>query len=336
MSRTRWSNRIRSDRVWRGPIGALLAGAAVALAATSVLAQSFPAKPLRIIIPFGPGGGNDIVARLLAAKMGESFGQPVIVDNRPGAQGVIAAEAAQKSAPDGYTILMGPSGVMTANPATHAKLPYATLRDFTPVVMIGSFPLILVVNAALPVKSVQELVDYAKSRPTSINYGSTSALFLLTSELFNQKTGTKFQHIPYKSSGDCVNALLAGDITIFFSDPPPASPHLKSGRLRALGVTAASRHPSWPDVPTMAEAGVSDMAFAIWMGFFVPAGTPQPVIDRIRDEVVRILALPDVRERFASLGVDPTGTPGDAFAKIIAADIARWTAVAKDANIKVD
>lgn len=316
---------------------AVVTGLALSIAVTVVAnAQpaSYPSKPSRIVIPFGPGGGNDIVARLLSVKLAEGFGQPVIVDNKPGAQGIIAAEAVKTAAPDGYTMLMGPSGVMSANPATHDKLPYSPLKDFVPVMMVGSFPLILVVNANLPVQTVQELVDYAKARPNAVNYGSTTALFQLTSELFNQKTNTRFLHIPYKSSGDFVNAVLGGEITIVFSDPPPAAGHIKSGRLRPLGVTASARHPSWPDVPTMAEAGVPDMAFSVWMGLFVPVGTPQPVVSRLRDEATRILALADVRERFAGLGIDPSGMGTEAFSRIIAEDIARWTAVAKAANIK--
>ncbi|MEO7405016.1 MAG: tripartite tricarboxylate transporter substrate binding protein [Burkholderiales bacterium] len=310
--------------------------ATTALTTSIAWAQAYPSKQVRLVIPFAVGGGNDIVARVVAAKLGDAFGQPVIVDNKPGAQGVIAADFAMKSAPDGYTLLMGPSGVMSSNQAINPKLPYQTLRDFVPVTMIGSFPLILVVNSGLSVKSLQELIDYAKARPKNINYGSTTALFQLTSELFNQRTGTSFQHIPYKSSGDFVNAILANEITMAFADPPPAAAHLKSGRLRALAVTADARHPSWPDVPTLFELGIPDMAFAIWMGLFVPTGTPAPIVTKLRDEVARTVALPDVKERFATLGVDPSGMPGEAFAKIIAADIARWTAVAKAANIKAD
>lgn len=315
----------------------VMTGFALAMiAATAGMAQqaAYPSRPSRMVIPFGPGGGNDIVARVLSAKLTETFGQTVIVENRPGAQGIIAAEAVKTAAPDGYTMLMGPSGVMSANVATHDKLPYAPLKDFVPVLMIGSFPLILVVNGNHPARTVQELVAYAKANPTKVNYGSTTALFQLTSELFNQKTSTNFVHIPYKSSGEFVNAVLGGEITIAFSDPPPAAAHLKSGRLRALGVTAATRHPSWPDVPTMAEAGVPDMAFSVWMGLFVPAGTPVAAISRLRDDVTRILAMADVRERFAGLGVDPSGMGTEAFTKIIADDIARWTAVAKAGNIK--
>jgi tripartite-type tricarboxylate transporter receptor subunit TctC len=305
-------------------------------AAQSDPVQAFPAKPVHLVVPFAAGGGNDILARVLSPKMGESFGQPVLVENKPGAQGIIAAEFVMKSTPDGYTVLVGPSGPMTGNPAIYSKLPYSTLRDFLPVTMIGSIPLILVVNSSLPVYSVQELVAYAKARPTSMNYGATAALFQLTSELFNQKTGTRFQHIPYKSSAESMNAVLSGEVTITFSDPPPAAGPLKAGRLRGLAISSPSRHPAWPDIPTMAEAGISDMAFVTWYGLFLPAGTPQAIVRKLRDEVARVVALPDVRERFASLGVDPSGMAGDEFAKIVAADIARWTAVAKAANIKGD
>jgi tripartite-type tricarboxylate transporter receptor subunit TctC len=319
-------------RQWKSLFAALWFAAASATA----VAQTYPSKPIRLVIPFAAGGGNDIVARIVGAKLGEAFGQPVLVENKPGAQGIIAVKFVQESAPDGHTILVGPSGPMTGNPAIYTKLPYETLRDFAPITMVGSFPLILVVNGASPVKSVQELVAFAKSRPNSVNYGSTAALFQLSSELLNQKTGTNFQHIPYKSSAEFVNAVVANEVTIAFADPPPAAGLLKAGKLRALAVTSANRHPSWPDVPTLAEAGVPDVAFLIWIGLFMPAQTPAAIVKRVRDEVARIIALPDVRERLAGLGVDPSGMPSEEFAKVIAADIARWTAVAKAANIKAD
>jgi tripartite-type tricarboxylate transporter receptor subunit TctC len=331
---------MHSVQSWLKPISGAVVSLLVALLAHHAIAQTeaakFPNKPMRIVIPFGPGGGNDIVARLLAVKLGESLGQPVVVDNKPGGQGAIAAEFVMKSAPDGHVVLMGPSGVMTANPAIHTKLPYSTMRDFMAVTMIGSFPLILVVNASMPVKSVQELIEYAKTRPDKMNYGSTTALFQLTSELFNQKVGTKFQHIPYKSSGDFVNAILSGEITMAFADPPPASGHIKAGKLRALGVTAAQRLPAFPDVPTMAEAGVADMVIPVWMGMFLPIGAPAPIALKLRDEIVRVLAAADVRERFAGLGVDPSGMTGEEFGRIVAADIARWAAVVKSAGLKAD
>lgn len=305
-------------------------------AAQSEPVQAFPARPIRLVVPFGAGGGNDIVARFLAPKMGESFGQPVLVENKPGAQGIIGVEFVMKSAPDGYTVLVGPSGPMTGNPAIYSKLPYSTLRDFVPVTMIGSIPYLLVVNSSLPVHSLKELVEYAKARPASANYSAPAAIFQLASELFNQKTGTRFQYIPYKSSALSLNAVLSGEVTFTITDPPPSAGQLKAGRLRGLAITSPSRHPSWPEIPTMAEAGVPDIAFVTWFGLFLPAGAPQAIARKLRDEVARLVALPDVRERFATLSVDPSGMTGEEFAKIVAADIARWTAVAKAANIKAD
>ena len=293
-------------------------------------------RPLHLIIPFAAGGGNDIVARVIAARLAELRGQPVLVENKPGAQGIIAVEYVQKSAADGYTILMGPSGPMTGNPAIYSKLPYDTLRDFIPVTMIGSFPLILVTAAGLPVQSVQDLVQYAREHAGSVNYGSTAALFQLAGELFNQKTGTRFEHIPYKSSGEFVNAVMAGEIAMAFADPPPASGPIRAGRLRALAVTSAVRHPSYPEVPTLTQAGIAGMEFSIWMGIFLPAATPAAIASRLHDDLVRIIASPEVAERLAALGVDPSGMPSEEFARVIAADIARWTAVAKAAHIKAD
>ena len=299
-------------------------------------ARGFPERPVRIVVPFGAGGGTDTIARVIAAKMGESFGQPVIVENKPGAQGIIASELVRKAAPDGYTILIATSGPMAANAAIHSKLPYDPLRDFTPVTMIGSYPVIMVVNSSLPVGSVQELIAYAKARPDKVNYGSSGSLGQLVSELFNQRAGTRFQYVPYKSSGDFVGALLSNEVTMALSDTPPISGQVRAGKLRALAITSARRHHAWPDVPTMAEAGLPDFVVEFWNGFFVPARTPAPVVHRLHAEAARVIALPDVRERLNGLGVDPASMAGEAFARVIAADIARWTAVAQAANIRAD
>jgi len=202
--------------------------------------------------------------------------------------------------------------------------------------MIGSYPLILVVNASLPVKSVEELIEYAKARPNNVNYGATGSLGQLASEYFNQQAGTKFLHIPYKSSGDFVNAVLSNEVTMALSDTPPLSGHVRAGKLRALAITSASRHRAWPDVPTMAEAGLPDFVVELWNGFFVPADTPAPIVHKLHGEIARVIALTDVRERLQGLGIDPSGMPGEEFAKIISADIARWTAVARAANIKAN
>ena len=319
----------------RSCVAALLALAALAAHAQDAI-RSFPNKPLRFVVGYTPGGGTDIMARIVSAKMAESWGQPVIVDNRPGAQSIIAAELVAKAAPDGYTLLMGPAGPMTMNPAIYAKLPYSSQRDFTPVSLLGDFPMLLVVNASLPVKSVHELIDYAKARPNEVNYGASAAPFQLAAELFNQKTGTRFAHIPYKGSGDSVNAVIAGQVTMTIADPPPATGALRAGRLRALAVTAAKRHPAWPDLPTMAEAGVPGMEITLWQALFVPAHTPKPIVKKLQDEVMRIIGLSDVRERLAALGVDPVGSTSEALGRVVAADIAKWTAVAKAANIKAE
>jgi tripartite-type tricarboxylate transporter receptor subunit TctC len=309
---------------------------ATGIGSSGAWAQAFPSKPLRLVIPFTTGGGNDIVARIVAAKMSDGLGQPVVVENRPGAQGIIAVENVAKSAPDGHSILMGPSGPMSINPAIYAKLPYNTLRDFQPISMIGSFPLILVVNPSTSVRSVKDLVEFARANPSKINYGSTAATFQLSSELFNLQTGTRFQHIPYKGSGDMVNAVMSGEITMALADPPPSAGPLKGGKIRGLAITASARHPSWPDLPTLAEAGVPGMDITIWMGLFVPTGTPAAIVTRLHQELVRVLALPDVRERMAGLGVDPSGMSPEEFTKRVAADIARWTRVAREANVKAE
>ena len=314
-------------------LAALASAAAVAAGAP---AQDYPTKPIRIVVGYTTGGGNDLIARLLAPKLAEGLGQPVIVENRPGAQSIIAVELVAKSPPDGYTLLMGPTGPMAMNPATYSKLPYSSTRDFAPVSMIGSFPLFLCVGAALPVRSVKELVEYAKARPNDVNYAASAAAFQMATELFKQKTGTEFAHIPYKGSGDSANAVISGQVTMTIADPPPITGALKGGTLRALAVTAAQRHPAYPDVPTMAEAGVPDVEVGLWMGIFVPAATPAPIVKRLNDEVVRAVRLPDIHERLVGLGVDPAGSSPEELARVLARDIERWTAVAKAANIKSD
>jgi tripartite-type tricarboxylate transporter receptor subunit TctC len=302
------------------------------------LAQTgaYPERPVRIVVPFGAGGGTDTIARVIAGNMSESVGQPVIVENKPGAQGIVASELVRNAAPDGHTILIATSGPMAANVAIRSKLPYHPLRDFTPVTMIGTYPVIMVVNASLPVASVQEMIAYAKARPDRVNYASSGSLGQLASELFNQRAGTRFEYVPYKSSGDFVAALLSNEVTMALSDTPPVSGQVRAGKLRALAITSASRHRAWPDVPTMAEAGLPDFVVEFWNGFFVPVRTPAPIVHKLHAEIARTVGLSDVRERLDGLGVDPAATPGAEFAKVIAADIARWTAVAKAAGIKAE
>lgn len=299
-------------------------------------AQDYPTKPIHILVGYAAGGGNDIIVRVMVPELQQGLGQPIIVENRPGAQGIVAAEAAARSAPDGYTLLMGPSGPMTINPATYSKLPYSPTRDFVPVSMIGAFPLLVTVNAALPVHSVKELVEYAKANPAKANYASSAGIFQISTELFKQKAGVAIEMIPYKSSGQSVQAVIAGEVLMTIVDPPPASGPLKAGTLRALAVTSAKRHPSWPDVPTMAEAGMPDMEVPVWTAFFAPAATPPAIVARLQKEVARVVRTPQVRERFLAMGVDPVGGSSEDLGRQVAHDIEKWTAVAKAANIHND
>ena len=310
--------------------------AASSMAATAHAQQDFPNKPVHIIVGYAAGGGNDIIVRVVAPKMSEGLGQPVIIENKPGAQGIISCEYVAKSAPDGYTLLMGPSGPMTMNPAIYSKLPYAPLKDFAPISMIGDFPLILVVSASLPANSVKELIAYAKARPDKVNYAASAAPFQLAAELFNQKTGTKFVHIPYKSSGESVGAVMSGQVTMTIMDPPPAIGPLKGGKVRGLAVTGAVRDPNWPELPTLGEAGVPGVEIRLFTGFLAPAATPSAIVKRLQEEVARVVRLPEIRERLDQMAIVPSGNTPEEFREIIARDIAKWTAVAKAANIKAD
>jgi tripartite-type tricarboxylate transporter receptor subunit TctC len=315
-------------------------GAGLLLAATATAqddpAKTFPKKPIRIIVGYSPGGANDILARLVGQKMGESFGQPVVVENHPGAQSIIAAEMVAKAPPDGHTLLMGASGPIVVNPATYAKLPYSPLASFAPVTMIGSFPLILLVGETQPFRSVAELVDFAKAHPEQANYSASAASFQLATELFKQKTGTEFVYIAYKGSADSINAVLAGEVTMTLVDSGPALIAMRSGRGRALAVTQPSRLAAAPDIATMAEAGIAGLDVAVWSGLLAPSGTPPSIIARLQQEVARILKLPDIEERAKILAMQPIGNTPEEFRRIIAAEIEQWTAVARRANIPLN
>jgi len=304
--------------------------------AASVGAQeSYPGKPVRIIVGYSAGGGNDLIVRVMAPRLSEGLGQPIIIENKPGAQAIIACEYVAKASPDGYTLLMGPTGPMAMNPATYSKLPYSPQRDFAPISQIGEFPLIVAVGASLPVRSVKELIEYAKTNPTKVNYAASAAAFQIATELFKQRTGTDFVHIPYKGSGESVQAVIAGQVTMTIVDPPPVSGPLRAGTARGLAITSAQRHPSWPDLPTLAEQGI-DVEVGLWTAFFAPARTPPAIVARLQREVARVVRLPDVREGLARLGVDPVGGSSEELGRVLARDIEKWTAVARAANIRND
>lgn len=298
--------------------------------------ESYPNKPIRIIVGYSAGGGNDIIVRVMTPEMQKGLGQPIIVENKPGAQSIIAAELAAKAAADGYTIFMGPSGPMTINPATYSKLPYNPQRDFTPISMICQFPLVVVVDPKLPIKSIKELIDYAKTNPGKANYASSAGIFQITTEMFKLRTGTQIELIPYKGSGESIQAVAAGQVMMTIVDPAPATGPLKAGTVRGLAVTSAKRHPSWPDLPTMAEAGVKDVEVPVWTAFFAPAKTPPAIVARLQKEIARVVHTPEVKERFATMGLEPVGGSSADLARQVERDIEKWTAVAKAANIKND
>ena len=309
---------------------ALLCGLVVGAAQ----AQSYPDKPIRIIVGYAAGGGNDIIVRVMQPEMQKGLGQPVIVENKPGAQSIIAAETVARAPADGYTILMGPSGPMTINPATYSKLPYDAQRDFAPISMICEFPLLVTVDAKLPIHSIKDLIAYAKANPGKANYASSAGIFQITTEMFNQRTGSKFVLIPYKSSGESVQALISGNVALTIVDPPPATGPLKAGTIRALAVTSGKRHPAWPDVPTLTESGVADMEVPVWTAFFAPAKTPPAIVARLQQEVARVVQTAEVKQRFAQMALNPVGGSSRELGERVRRDIEKWTAVARAANIK--
>src|SRR2546427_1784204 len=312
-----------------------LALVALCSAMAGTFAQTYPSRPIRIVVGFPPGGGNDIIARMIGSKMQEDWGQPVVIDNKAGANSIIAAEFVAKSAPDGYTLLVNATGGMSVNPVLYAKLPYDSLRDFVPISMVGSFPLVLVVHPSVPANSVQELVAYAKANPGKLNYSSGSTAFQVASEMFKQMTGTEVRHIPYKGSAASITAVIAGDVQMTIVDTPPLVPQIKAGRVKPLGVTSAKRSASMPEVPALAET-VPGYEMILWIGVFAPAGTPGEVASKLNAEVVRIVRLPEVRETLDAMGVEPIGNTSAQMAEWIRREIAKYGPVVKAANIKAD
>jgi tripartite-type tricarboxylate transporter receptor subunit TctC len=308
--------------------------AIIAPASAQEDSSKYPARAIHIIVGFAAGGGNDIIARIFGQKLSESLGQPVIVENKPGGGAIVATEYVAKSAPDGYTLLMSASGI-SINPAVYAKLPYDAVRDFVAVSELGSFPLIMVVNASSPIKTVAELVAYAKANPDKMNYASSSASFQLVTELFKQKTGAPMQVIPYKSANESVLAVISGQVTTTIADAGPVVSQVKAGTVRALAVAAPRRMEDLPDVPTLKEAG-ADVDAVLWSGIFVPKATPPAIVKKIESELMRIAKLPDVIARLKPLGIEAIGNSSEEFTRILAADLARWSEVARASNIKIE
>jgi len=315
----------------------LTAAIAISLAPAITLAQTYPLKPVRIISPYPPGGGNDILARTISPKLGELLGQQVIVDNRPGANTIIGTELTAKSPPDGYTIILVPSS-HAINSSLYQKLPYDAVKDFPPITLVGSGPLILVVHPSLPIHSVRELVAVAKAKPEALTYGSAGngSSGHLAGVLFGNITSTKLVHIPYKGTAPAVNDLLGGQISMTFGTSLAVLPHVKSGKLRALASCGPERTPAAPELPTVAEAGVPGYAASLWYGLLAPAHTPREIVMRLNNDVARVLALPEIKERLSDQGVDPYTSTPEEFAKLIATDLDKWAKVVKASGAHID
>jgi tripartite-type tricarboxylate transporter receptor subunit TctC len=312
----------------------LFLASALAFGSGISCAQGYPNKPIRFVTGNQPGGGTDTLARSIGPKLAERLGQQVLVDNRPGAGGVIATEYVARSAPDGYTLLLGADGQMVLNLGLYAKLPYDPVKDFAPVTRIQFTPLVLAVHPSVPVNSIAELIALAKAKPGELFYASGAPSFHVTMELFKKQTGVNIVHVRYKGAAPAQTAAVAGETGVIMSALGPLRPHLQSGRLRGLAVTSLVRNAAIPDIPTMAESGLADFDVVPWIGLFAPAGTPRDVIEKLSSEVVAVLNLKELKERFAAGGVTLAGTSPAELGALQQADIAKWTKVMKDVNIR--
>jgi tripartite-type tricarboxylate transporter receptor subunit TctC len=304
----------------------------------AVHAQSYPSKSIRYVVPYAPGGSTDIVARVLAIKLSEAMGQQVVVDNRPGAGGAIGADIVAKSPPDGYTMVTAVTSIMAINQFLYRKLPYDPEKDFAPVTQVGSLPLILVIHPSLPAKNVREFIAIAKAKPGQLNYGSSGVgtATHMTTELFKAMAGVDLVHIPYKGSGQVMGDVIGGQLALIFDQIVSSLPHVQGGKLRMLAITSAKRFPSLPDLPTIAESGVPGYESISWAGVAVPAGTPKEIVARLHAEIVKVLAMPDIRERFLRDGIETIGSTPEQFSEHIRRERIKWAKVVKDSGAKAD
>src|SRR5215469_5239033 len=314
----------------------LVGSAALILPVAADAVEAFPNRPIRLVVPYPPGGGTDIVGRILGEKLGASLGQPIVVDNRGGAGGVLGTEIVVKAAPDGYTLLLVPTSHVI-NPSIYAKLPYDTIKDFAPITMVASAPILMAVNPRVPAETVHDFVDAAKADPKGIaNFGSAGVgtVFHLTGQMFDELSGLTLQHVPYRGGGPTVTALLAGEVPLAFETMLSLQPHVRAGALRALAITSAQRSPTMPEIPTTAEAGfpqlVADNSYAL----FAPAGTPAPILAQLHDATVPALALPDLRDRLREQGAEVVGGSSAELGAYVAAEIPKWAALARQAGVK--
>ena len=314
---------------------AWMAGAAIAVSAANAPAQQFPTKPIRFLVGFAPGGSTDILARMVAEQMTQRWGQQVVVDNRGGAAGLIAADFTAKSAPDGYTVLMAISNHVIA-PSVYAKIPYDTINDFAPVSPVGASPFLVLANLALPAKNLQEFIALAKSKPGQLNFATpgVGSIQHLSNELLNAMAGIKMVHVPYKGGVPALMDTIAGAAAVTFITPAQALPQVRAGKVKAFGISSVKRSPVLPDVPTVAEAGVPGFEAIVWFGVLTQVKTPRPIIDKLHAEIARMLALPETRERMAQLGVDVLNGSPEQLGKMMRDDLQKWSAVAKQAGIE--
>ncbi len=312
--------------------------ALAACAAVSARAQTWPARPLRIVVPFTPGGSTDILARALAPKLAQALGQGVIIDNRPGAGGSLGAAEVARSDADGHTLLMGHIGTLAVNPALYPKLAYDPLKSFVPVAWVARVPNVLVVNANAPTKTFREFIDRARANPGRMTYssGGNGSAAHIAFEYLKLRTKTFLLHIPYRGTAPSINDLLAGTVDATFTGAPAVLPHVRSGRLRALAVSSAKRIATLPDVPSVAEGGLAGFEADQWYGIVAPAGTPPAVVSRLNAEINKALGASDVAQQLATEGAEPTPTTPQAFGELIAREIPRWAEVVKAGNVKPD
>ena len=300
--------------------------------------EKYPNRPVKIVLGFPPGQATDTVARAIAQKLGETTGQIFIVENRPGAAGIIGTDLVAKSPADGYTLVMGSSGVMAVNPGLYSKLPYDPVKDFAPITVAVTVPLFLVANPNFPPNTVAELVVYAKANPGKVNYasGGSGVTNHLAMELFKSVAGLDMVHVPYKGGPPALTDLIAGQVNVMFETGPGALPHVKSGKLKAIAVGGSKRSAAMPNLPTVAESGFPGFEAVAWIGISAPIGTPKEIITKLNSEIVKIVHLPDVKERFLGLGAESVGNTPEEFAIYLKAEIIKWGKVVKDSGAKVD
>ena len=315
-------------------IGAALS---CAFALAQPAADAYPVKPIRFILPFPPGGGTDILGRIIAERLTTNLGQPVVLENRGGAGGNVGAEAAARSAPDGYTVvLVAPS--LAISPSLYSKLNYDPVKDLAPISLVGTVPNVLITYPSLPAQNLAEFISLAKTKPGAMNFGSggSGTSNHLAGELFNIVAGVKLVHVPYKGVNLAMNDALGGQIQLVVIGIPAAQPHIRAGKLRALGVISPQRSPALPEVPTVAEAGLPNFEVTTWYGVLAPAGTPRPVIARLNAELARVMHAPDLKDRFAATGTEPRTSTPEEFADYIQQEIAKWGRVVREAGLKAD